>query len=115
MEQLGICEKTSVEYHSAEYQRQLLQSPTHCKQFIGRYVYQYFEVDTEPPGKYEGTIVSHHQSPNDGNLWRVVFPALGNNNQCTVDYDEDEMMEYCIDADATGVITTENIDMLIKT
>ena len=114
LEQLGIGEQNSVEYHSSEYQRQLLQSPTHCKQFIGRSVYQYFEVDTEPPGKYEGKIVSHHHSPNDGNLWRVVFPAIGNNNQCTVDYDEDEMMDYCIDADATGVITADNITMLIK-
>ena len=58
LEQLGICKKTSVEYHSAEYQRQLLQSPTRCKQFIGRSVYQYFEIDTEPPGKYEGTVIS---------------------------------------------------------
>ena len=53
-------------------------------------------------------------SPEDGNFWRVMFLAIGNKNQCAIDYDEDEMMEYCVEADATGLITADNIAVLIK-
>ena len=112
LQQLGVSDKPHIEFHSAEYQQRVLQD--HPKQFIGRKVYQYFDIDTDPPGIYEGTVVSYQCTTGSGQLWRVHYDAVGNNNACTCDYDFDEMMSYCVNADSTNVITSENIDSLVQ-
>ena len=68
----------------------------------------------DPPGIYEGTVVSYQCTASFGQLWRVQYDAIGSNNACTCDYDFEEMMSYSVNADLTNVITSENIDSLIQ-
>ena len=87
---------------------------TNPKMFIGRPIYQHF-AEADPPGTYQGEIMQHLHDIDDGNFFQVQFEPVGNNHVHITEYDDQDMIKYCIDGDDTDVITTATIDdMLLK-
>ena len=65
-------------------------------------------------GVYEGIVISYIPDFENAPYWEIQWPEIGNNNsQITVYHDED-LIEFCIDADPTGLITLENIETRIE-
>ena len=59
--------------------------------------------------------MQHLHDIDDGNFFQVQFEPVGNNNVHITEYDDQDMIKYCIDGDDTDVITTTTIDdMLLK-
>eukprot|EP01052_Picozoa_sp_SAG31_P025667 SAG31_NODE_2264_length_6057_cov_6.828634_1_plen_367_part_00 len=102
---LDITRQPEIDYDSAESQIDRLANAP--RDFIGRKVYQYFP-HAIPPGKYEGTVEAHTFDTDDGHFWRIHWPAIGNNESDASDYQQEEMIEYCIHANDDDVILPDS-------
>ena len=100
-----------IDYDSAESQIDRLANAP--RDFIGRKVYQYFP-HAIPPGKYEGTVATHTFDTDDGHFWRIHWPAIGNNESDASDYQQEEMIEYCIHARRYFDRTRKSYDLILK-
>jgi hypothetical protein len=107
---LDIIEDPKIDYYSREHQLNLLN--TTPKSFVGRSVYQYWP-DADPPGVYEGTIISHCRDLDTDELWEVSWPALSNNNAMQTTYNADDMILNCIDGDPSAAVTESNLQQQI--
>ena len=87
LEQLEITEIPNLDSSSYKHaENLLLRRP---KDFIGSPVYKYWS-EAEPPGQYQGKVVSHRLDKDLGHIWQILWPEIGNNMSTSCDYDEEE-------------------------
>ena len=112
LEQLDITKQPDMDSDTTEHAADVL--TTRPKDFIGRSVYQYF-ADASPPGQYAGRVVSYQLDKDLGHLWQIFYPELGDNLASSCEYDEQDMITYCVHGDKTDLITAETIDSVQET
>ena len=105
LEQLEITEIPNLDSSSYKHAENLLHRRP--KDFIGSPVYKYWS-EAEPPGQYQGKVVSHRLDKDLGHIWQILWPEIGNNMSTSCDYDEEEMIQYCVNGDNTDLITPDD-------
>ena len=108
---LDITRDPEIDYDSFETQIDRLESRP--KDFVGRKVYQHFS-NAQPPGTYEGIVTGHILDIDDGHFWTISWPAIGLNDADSCEYQQQEMIDYCINGDDSDVVTAAKLDTITQ-